>query len=79
MILFLSDNLRRLWSEAAERDKAICNVCNLEVLRNKVTRHLREVHSIGLVVHKCPACNKEFKRRYIYEKHVASCSAKLLF
>jgi len=52
---------------------ARCNVCNLETRKNKISRHLKEVHEIGLVIHKCPRCAKPFKRRYKFDQHRLVC------
>ena len=64
-----------LWTLVPENTKfAKCMVCNVETTRNKMQRHLKEVHSVGLLIYKCPACDKSFKRKYKYEKHTQLCS-----
>ena len=60
-----------MWSRSGT-DQARCHLCNLETRRNKIKRHLKEVHSIGLTVFKCTRCSKTFKRKYKYERHVTS-------
>jgi len=70
-----TDGTKGLWTVVAENTKfAKCMVCNVETTRNKMQRHLKEVHSVGLLIYKCPACDKSFKRKYKYEKHTQLCS-----
>jgi len=54
---------------------ARCNFCNHELRKKKIGRHLREVHSIGLVIHKCSRCDKSYKRKYKYDQHILVCGA----
>jgi len=70
-----TDGTKGLWTLVPENTKfAKCMVCNVETTRNKMQRHLKEVHSVGLLIYKCPACDKSFKRKYKYEKHTQLCS-----
>ena len=61
----------------AEPIVARCEICSLETRKTKMNRHLREVHSIGLVIHRCPRCNKEFKRKYKFNEHIVMCIPNL--
>lgn len=57
------------WMPLGDGQRALCLLCNIETKRNKMTRHLKEVHAVGLVIHTCSTCNRQFKRKYKYDKH----------
>ena len=52
---------------------ARCHLCNVETRHNKISRHLKEVHEIGLVIHRCPRCDRSFKRKYKFDQHRLVC------
>ena len=75
---FPSPMITDLWTVVPGGRFAKCMVCHVETTRNKMQRHLKEVHSVGLLIYKCPACDKAFKRKYKYEKHIQTCTGPLM-
>jgi len=73
-----TDGTKDLWTVVPGGQFAKCMVCHVETTRNKMQRHLKEVHSVGLLIHKCPTCDKSFKRKYKYVKHIQSCTGPLI-
>jgi len=69
-----------MWSWAFDgSDMARCHLCNVQIkatgtkakrTKEKIYRHLREVHSIGLTIYTCQHCSKTFKRKYKYKEHM---------
>jgi len=70
----ISNAMKAMWSSvpaesAGLPNMARCHLCNAETRQNKISRHLKEVHEIGLVIHKCPRCERTFKRKYKFDQH----------
>jgi len=74
----ISNAMKAMWSSvpaesAGLPNMARCHLCNAETRQNKISRHLKEVHEIGLVIHKCPRCERTFKRKYKFDQHRLVC------
>merc|ERR1711997_18642 len=66
------------WKDPESDNIAICHHCNAEIRcvngpkgrsKEKIMRHLREVHGVGLIIYTCQHCSKTFKRKYKFKEH----------